>query len=64
MQDWYNRHGRKTGEDIWMAICKEKCTSANCRQIDVESVVKYLDSIGGSDYKLKTLMTGGQPVTQ
>lgn len=64
LQDWFNRHGRKTGEEIWKTISREKCSSAALRQVDVESVVRYIDGVGGTDFKLPMLLNGGQPVTQ
>ncbi|BFZ09170.1 hypothetical protein BsWGS_12209 [Bradybaena similaris] len=64
LQDWFNRHGRKTGEEIWKTICREKCSSAGLRQVDVESVVRYIDGVGGPDFKLSMFFTSGQPLTQ
>ncbi|CAG5119938.1 unnamed protein product [Candidula unifasciata] len=64
LQDLFSHHGKVSGESIWKAVCREKCFLASLRQLDVESVVAYIDRIGGIDHKIHSLFTGGQPVTQ
>ncbi|CAG5121481.1 unnamed protein product [Candidula unifasciata] len=64
LQDEYSRRRLTTGEEIWDVICREQCNIASIRPMDVEGIVKYICSIGVTDYKLKALVSAGQPLTK
>uniref|UniRef100_A0A0B7BMS0 AMP-dependent synthetase/ligase domain-containing protein n=1 Tax=Arion vulgaris TaxID=1028688 RepID=A0A0B7BMS0_9EUPU len=60
--DWFDGHGARGGEDMWRAITKDQCTFAVILPLDFDNLHKYILNSGDSDYKLKILATGGQPV--
>lgn len=64
LQDWFEGHGKKKSKSIWLAICRERCNMAILRQIDVDSLLSYITSIGGPNYRVKLMETAGQPLTQ
>ncbi|KAH9509664.1 Acyl-CoA synthetase member 2 mitochondrial [Bulinus truncatus] len=62
LTDTFMGKATRTGKEIWEAVVKEEVTFCVLLCLEMDIVWEHIESIGGTDHTLKTVVSGGQPL--
>ncbi|KAH9509661.1 hypothetical protein Btru_044156 [Bulinus truncatus] len=62
LTDTFMAKATRTGKEIWEAVVKEEITFCMFLCLELDIVWEHIESIGGTDHTLKTVVSGGQPL--